>query len=83
LIAVSTHYRIEAPRPLHENRPGDSYHFGIELTIGGGELWCPNLGCGAQREQRHPVPRGSTMTIPRAGPEGGQAQERLPRPSPR
>jgi hypothetical protein len=45
-----------AGKLLREGRPRtrDCHHLGIEVTLGAAELWCPNIACSAQREQRHP-----------------------------
>jgi hypothetical protein len=31
-----------------------SAHLGIEIALGAAELWCPDIACSAQCEQRHP-----------------------------
>jgi hypothetical protein len=50
LIAVAVRARVEFPRALSDDRPGDRDHLGIEVALRAGELCWPDLVGGAQRE---------------------------------
>src|ERR1700730_7943380 len=39
--------------PLPDDRTRDCHHLGIEVALNAAELWCPNIACSAQCEQRH------------------------------
>src|SRR5580704_17167436 len=55
LITVPVGTRVEMAGPLPDDRTRDCHHLGIELALGAAELWCPNIACSAQCEQRHSV----------------------------
>jgi hypothetical protein len=46
--------RVEMAGPLLDDRTRDCHHLGIEVALGAAQLWCPNIACRAQCEQRHP-----------------------------